>query len=210
MGIASKMAALGSSSTSQPTNPFNDSPSVHSAPTASSSHPAPSSSHTDLDPAVPDEPPPAYSAAPSSGSTHVTAGPSRMDFSGPPPMPDRPAQHVPPPPSSGQMLENQITGVGIGYGPRRDHTPGGGGYSAPAHPPPSPGNMRPQSTGSDRPAPPLPQRNSYGGSGTPGGANDRTPTEVPTPGRPLLRNGQLLVYPKGFMCHKCEVLHFLV
>jgi hypothetical protein len=31
-----------------------------------------------------------------------------------------------------------------------------------------------------------------------------TPTEVPTPGRPLLRGGQLLVYPKGYVCSKCE------
>jgi hypothetical protein len=31
-----------------------------------------------------------------------------------------------------------------------------------------------------------------------------TPTEVPTPGRPLLRDGQFLVYKPGVFCHKCQ------
>ncbi|KAG6809161.1 hypothetical protein H0H92_001366, partial [Tricholoma furcatifolium] len=30
------------------------------------------------------------------------------------------------------------------------------------------------------------------------------PTSTPTPGRPLLHNGKLLVYPKGFVCNKCD------
>ncbi|GHJ83877.1 hypothetical protein NliqN6_0279 [Naganishia liquefaciens] len=30
-----------------------------------------------------------------------------------------------------------------------------------------------------------------------------TPTEVPTPGRPLLREGKFLVYKPGSFCHKC-------
>ncbi|KAJ3560671.1 hypothetical protein NP233_g10685 [Leucocoprinus birnbaumii] len=32
---------------------------------------------------------------------------------------------------------------------------------------------------------------------------DRTPTTTPTAGRPLLREGKLLVYPKGHNCEKC-------
>lgn len=31
-----------------------------------------------------------------------------------------------------------------------------------------------------------------------------TPTEIPIPGRPLLRDGQFLVYKPGVFCHKCE------
>ncbi|KAG6852585.1 hypothetical protein H0H87_009691 [Tephrocybe sp. NHM501043] len=34
-------------------------------------------------------------------------------------------------------------------------------------------------------------------------STSNAPTASPTPGRPLLRDGKLLVYPKGFMCHKC-------
>ncbi|PPQ65147.1 hypothetical protein CVT24_011042, partial [Panaeolus cyanescens] len=34
--------------------------------------------------------------------------------------------------------------------------------------------------------------------------NDRTPTTQPVAGRPLLKDGKLLVYPKGFQCDKCH------
>jgi hypothetical protein len=33
--------------------------------------------------------------------------------------------------------------------------------------------------------------------------DDGRPTQVPTPGHPLLLNSKLLVYPVGFECHKC-------
>lgn len=33
--------------------------------------------------------------------------------------------------------------------------------------------------------------------------DDGRPTTTPTPGRPLLRGGKLLVYPNGFECSKC-------
>ncbi|KXN90351.1 Proline-rich protein HUA1, partial [Leucoagaricus sp. SymC.cos] len=33
---------------------------------------------------------------------------------------------------------------------------------------------------------------------------DRSPTTTPVPGRPLLREGKLLVYPRGHMCEKCH------
>jgi hypothetical protein len=36
--------------------------------------------------------------------------------------------------------------------------------------------------------------------------NDRGPTTVPTPGRPLLCEGNLLVYPRGHFCEKCTLL----
>lgn len=37
-----------------------------------------------------------------------------------------------------------------------------------------------------------------------GEQNTYIPTTVPTPGQPLLREGKLLVYPKGHMCQKCK------
>lgn len=149
--------------------------------------------------ANPDDPPPAYtpSAGPQ-GDTVVQAGPSRMDFSGPPPLPDRyPSHHIPGP------VEAQITGVGMGYG-RRDHTHNGEGvqevYASPTGPPPRKtqtgqgvGDLFADQAGSS----------STGGAG-PSRPADVSPTDVATPGRPLLRNGQLLVYPKAYNCQKCE------
>ncbi|WWC63326.1 uncharacterized protein I303_105926 [Kwoniella dejecticola CBS 10117] len=172
----------------------------------------------------PFDPPPAYtpSAAQStSGETSLAAGPSRMDFSGPPPMPDR--------------LEQNITGVGVGFGrrpqhelgsqfdgqssvhpqqtghnqnynppplpPRNPSTSSGFGFNAPSHPPP----------GKDGPQSGFGSNNNHDGAGPSrpphqGQAQeqDLSPTEAPTPGRPLLWRGQLLVYPKGFWCHKCN------
>lgn len=51
---------------------------------------------------------------------------------------------------------------------------------------------------STAPRPPLNTRPS-------GRAQQLTPTEVPTPGRPLLRDGQFLVYKSGVFCHKCQL-----
>lgn len=199
MGIASKMAALAGPSQPPPasssSNPFSD-----TGPTSTSSSTTAQAPHhqTTADPFqsdIPDEAPPAYTPAVASGDAHLAAGPNRMDFSGPPPMSQSAAPN---------RLENQITGVGVGYGPRRDHA-GGGGFGSPSGPPPAP-TMPPkhptqnyaQSPSGGHSRPPLPMAGGAGPS-----SQDVTPTEVATPGRPLLRNGQLLVYPKGFMCHKC-------
>ncbi|WWC90683.1 uncharacterized protein L201_005619 [Kwoniella dendrophila CBS 6074] len=161
----------------------------------------------------PFDPPPAYtpSAAHSAhGETSLDAGPSRMDFSGPPPLPDR--------------LTQNITGVGVGFGRRPEHELGSqqtgqthynpppslpprqpstsytGGFSSPVGPPPSKENplkdiSNNNAAGPSRPPPPPshPPQN-----------QDLSPTEIPTPGRPLLWKGQLLVYPRGFWCHKCN------
>ncbi|WVR00024.1 hypothetical protein IAU59_007166 [Kwoniella sp. CBS 9459] len=83
------------------------------------------------------------------------------------------------------------------------------GYSAPSGPPPSGkdgnnpfsdanqyhsnNNQNGASAGPSRPPPPPQQHQ----------PQDTSPTEAPTPGRPLLHRGQLLVYPKGHWCHKC-------
>lgn len=193
MGIASKMAAYAAPShpppqtTSGSTNPFSDS---ISTPSTSA---APAAQADPFESAIPDEAPPAYTAAAPPGDAHLAAGPARMDFSGPPPMSQ--PQHPPP-----NRLENQITGVGIGYGPRRDH-----GQSSPHHSPnaASAPSMPPRHPSHHQSTPSSGSSSSLNRPSPQGGSQDTTPTQVATPGRPLLRNGQLLVYPKGFMCHKC-------
>ena len=180
-----------------------------------------------LDGAIDDEPPPAYaSIAGPQGDTVIDTGPNRMNFSGPPPLPDR-LQGVP----TGSGLPHHVTGVGEGYGrrPGGGNSPFGdqfqsphntGGYM-PFQPNSSPG-PGPNGSGnglfSAPPGPPpgksdgnaysgSPQSPSAGPSRPPprqsGSSVDVSPTEVPTPGRPLLHNGQMLVYPKNFFCQKC-------
>ncbi|KAG6847052.1 hypothetical protein H0H93_010428 [Arthromyces matolae] len=60
-----------------------------------------------------------------------------------------------------------------------------GSYAPPSGPPPSSSSRTASS------------------STSPTTSNSNAPTTTPTPGRPLLRDGKLLVYPKGFVCHKC-------
>ncbi len=52
------------------------------------------------------------------------------------------------------------------------------------------------------PHPLPPELSSRGGEPS----HDNGPTNVPTPGRPLLNNGRVLVYKPGFTCQKCELL----
>ncbi|ORY35559.1 hypothetical protein BCR39DRAFT_20512 [Naematelia encephala] len=149
---------------------------------------------------IPDDPPPAYTPSADPGQTRIQSGPSHVDFSGPPPIPSR--------------LENNITGVGVGYEPRPQHTgpngPTGFGGGAGGLPPPP---IHPDRTGAshygkgDGSSPSTPVGNmgipSSSGSNRPPPPQDTSPTEIPTPGRPLLHRGQLLIYPKGYFCHKC-------
>lgn len=158
-----------------------------------------------MDVSIPDEPPPAYSSAPSKGGEQsVQAGPVRMDFSGPPPIPDRfQSQSQSQNNYNQSQMEQQITGVGYGYRPEPGqprlsaHYTGSsaGGFAPPPNSPPGKSDtygekpMNTQPTGGAGPSrPPVP---------------DLSPTEIATPGRPLLRKGQLLVYPKNHFCSKC-------
>ncbi|TXT08617.1 hypothetical protein VHUM_02745 [Vanrija humicola] len=140
-----------------------------------------------IEAAIPDEAPPAYSEVGASGDAVLDHGPSRMDFSGPPPLPDRLTQT----PTGGMVLP----GVGVGYGPVSSQaspvSPVSSGYAPPPAPPPSHG-------------PPPPQQNRHSAPQQQEEDEDPSPTEAPVPGRPLLRNGQLLVYPKGHHCSKCQ------
>lgn len=134
-----------------------------------------------LDPVIPDDPPPAYEAATGSGEVTVASGPNRMDFSGPPPMPEGLQTTA----TGGQVLP----GVGVGYGPT-DHGPmNHGQWGAPP---------APQQTGNGFAPPSGPPPSN------PSTPQDHSPSEHPVPGRPLLHRGQLLVYPKGHYCHKCQ------
>lgn len=166
----------------------------------------------DPDSEISNDPPPAYTPSASiSHETSIQAGPSHMEFDGPPPMPDR------------FQLEQNITGVGMGYGPRASHSHTGfGGGSGQGQgpfgdenrifggPPSHPSRMGSFASPSGPPPPPpnqgsmamSPMRTGAGGAGP--SRIDTSPTEVPTPGRPLLFRGQLLVYPKGHFCPKCE------
>jgi hypothetical protein len=162
----------------------------------------------ETDVSIPDEPPPAYSSAPGV-HTSVQSGPSRMDFSGPPPIPDRFQNQNLHTGYDRPQIEQQITGVGYGYRP--DPTPGPmytqyTGFAPPPTSPPSKqfgggdGNGKSQ----EKPISSQPTGNpSAGPSRPPPPPIDLSPTEVATPGRPLLRKGQLLVYPKNHYCQKC-------
>ena len=179
-----------------------------------------------------EEPPPAYTSVVSgqSSDVRVDAGPNRMDFSGPPPLPDRlqpqgtstgVAHHVT---GVGEGYGRRPGGAG-GWGssnpfgdqfqsqsPQSTGSPSKGGasgkFDAPSGPPPGKSGFgsppqHPSSSGgagpSSRPPPPAQSSSASGPSNV-----DVSPTEVPMPGRPLLHNGMMLVYPKGHFCHKCE------
>ncbi|RXK41150.1 hypothetical protein M231_01553 [Tremella mesenterica] len=119
-------------------------------------------------------------------------------------------------------ITQHLTGVGEGHHPRHHSgwiVPNETGGLVPdltgRYPPPPANIPLPppvslvEGASSSRP-PPLPprrQENPVGyGKNTGGdeGARDTSPTESPTPGRPLLHKGMLLVYPKGHWCDKCN------
>jgi hypothetical protein len=127
-----------------------------------------------------DDPPPAYTPSASQGDQHVSAGPAHLELSRPP-------------------LEQHITGVGEGFGPRTHNTSNawtGGDAGSSTEPPRLPSRI-----GSSVSTPSH--------AGPSGGQLDLSPTESPTPGRPLLYHGQMLVYPKGHFCAKCERILYL-
>ncbi|GAA5868833.1 hypothetical protein JCM1840_005137 [Sporobolomyces johnsonii] len=171
-----------------------------------------------LDP-IPDEPPPAYEANPSVnqeqtleyGPTrpfHPPPGPPPLHASSYAPPPHPPGVHShstgasyhaplsPPPPTlpppsfpfwNGSNLTPAQTGFSEGAVTRRNSMYAG--LPPPRPPAQSPMSNRPVST----PTPPLASTPGYG------------PTESPVPGKPLLHNGMLLVYPVGKdVCYKCS------
>jgi hypothetical protein len=85
-----------------------------------------------------------------------------------------------------------------------------GSFTPPVGPPPGvpgknppPSNAGPGGFGGSPSSNAGPSRPPLPPSSTSSPAIDLSPTDIPTPGRPLLRHGQMLVYPKGHFCHKC-------
>ncbi|KAI0248753.1 hypothetical protein BJV78DRAFT_1348017 [Lactifluus subvellereus] len=58
--------------------------------------------------------------------------------------------------------------------------------------------------GAPPPRRPRAASTSSGAGSTAPSVSDGRPTTTPTPGHPLLRNGQTLVYPEGYTCPKCQ------
>ncbi|KAK4056033.1 hypothetical protein OIO90_003028 [Microbotryomycetes sp. JL221] len=174
---------------------------------------ASSSSNPFEDDAVPADPPPAYEAQP--GANHeqtLAAGPSR------PFMEERPQfqqHHTQSPPLATSLNApqypfwngHQLTPQQTGFNPASTHyrppppqqSPS---WAQPSHSPPFAGSQFAPPTS---PPPPTttPLRNEATTSNsTP--TRKYEPTTEPTDGQPLLNQGQLLVYPKGFICSKCS------
>ncbi|KAG5715329.1 hypothetical protein E4T56_gene17189, partial [Termitomyces sp. T112] len=205
--------------TSSTNNPFRS----HAA--SSPSNAAPSDSG-----ALDEELPPAYTLTPDvqHGESTVQYGPQRPFQAAPPPvqlhsrptLQSTPTITVQPPhtPSVLQQIRNTITSA------IDDVSTGSSWSTYPGRP------MSGYDVGSSTNAPPLPPRPASTSSVSdfardfyaagPGSADTQqphastsasastpissvAPTTTPTPGRVLLRDGKMLVYPKDFLCHKC-------
>jgi hypothetical protein len=74
-------------------------------------------------------------------------------------------------------------------------------YAPPPGPPPQSPSISGGRPSSYPPASPTTSTAPRSGSGVP---DDGRPTRTPVPGHPLLRNNEILVYPAGYECDKCE------
>ncbi|KAH9040314.1 hypothetical protein EDB83DRAFT_2507647 [Lactarius deliciosus] len=176
--------------------------------------------------AIPESAPPAYSLTPDvgGGETVVEQGPRRPfqrapePFVQPPPLPGPYPPPGPPGPGPSQY--------GPPPGPPPPAAPVQQQYAPPPGPPPSgaPVQQQPQFAPPPGPPPPAAQQPRYapppgapppsshsraastssGTGSTSAAANNGHPTNTPTPGRPLLRNGRTLVYPETYTCPKCN------
>lgn len=143
--------------------------------------------------AVPNDPPPAYE--PQAGVNQeqtLQTGPSRPFQEAPAPSPPQQSTLSAPqyPWWNGAQLTPQQTGFNPASTPYSN-----GRYSAPSQSPPL---ASPSSSSYAPPSAPPPPNSS---SSAPA---KYEPTTQPTDGQPLLNGGRLLVYPKGFICHKCS------
>ncbi|KAK4051234.1 hypothetical protein OIV83_003056 [Microbotryomycetes sp. JL201] len=173
------MATKASTAPNIPPRPQNQGSSSTHAVTAASDPFA-----NDADP-VPADPPPAYEAQPAAHHEQtLDAGPSRP-FADDRPQPQSPSSLNAPqyPFWNGHNLTAQQTGF----------NPAASLWRPPEHAPP---HAHPSPTHVTSSQPPRPN--------TQPGPTKYSPTTEPTDGQPLLNNGQLLVYPKDFVCHKCS------
>lgn len=128
-----------------------------------------------------------------------------------------------PPPSTGPPSMDGSTGSRFEPPPR--HPQSSAASTAPSHPPFSPptssANMRrhssefardfyaagaeyvPQDAYDPPTGPPPPPKPMATGTRRASISNDGRPTTTPSLGHPLLKDGKLLVFPKGYECEKC-------
>ncbi|KAF8268855.1 hypothetical protein EI94DRAFT_1726695 [Lactarius quietus] len=161
---------------------------------------------------IPESAPPAYSLTPDigGGETVVEQGPRRPFQRAPEPLIQLPPPVIayPDPSPPGSFPERPLSQLSDrGRPPPLVQQPR---YAPPPGPPPSstPGQQQSRYAPPSGPPPP-PSRpraasTSRGAGSTAPPTSDGYPTTTPTPGHPLLRNGQTLVYPESYKCHKCN------
>jgi hypothetical protein len=168
-------------------------------------------------------PPPAYSIAPdvNGGELVVQQGPRRPFQPAPEPFLPLPAPQVPQqelqPPQQQQRQQPRFApppGPPPGVSRPTSERPHSqlssfaqefysAGAATPDESPQQPRYAPPP--GAPPPRPRAASTSSGAGSTAPP-ASDGRPTTTPTPGHPLLRNGQTLMYPDSYSCHKCTAL----
>ncbi|KAH9964307.1 hypothetical protein BJV74DRAFT_870537 [Russula compacta] len=191
----------------------------------------PASRTPTIDDPIPETAPPAYSLSPDVGGGEllVQQGPRRPFQRAPEPFlafptPQTQQQERPGRPLQPPQPQPQPSRLAPPPGPPPGSSPGPGRplsqmsdfarefYGAgTATPPPSVTQQQQQQPQQTRyappPGPPPPRRRaastSSGAGSTAPPASDGRPTTTPTPGHPLLRNGQTLVYPESYLCSKC-------
>jgi hypothetical protein len=196
-------------SRSQSASPLGAPPTLPPRPSSSVQSPSsepPNDFLPDLPPEddIPESAPPAYSLTPniSGGETVVEQGPRRPFQRAPEPFvqPPPPATYPGPPGSFPERPLSQLSDRGAPPPPPSRYAP-------PPGPPPSSANQPRYAPPSGPPPPPRRPRaasTSSGAGSTAPATSDGYPTSTPTPGHPLLRNGQTLVYPESYRCPKCK------
>ena len=170
---------------------------------------------------IPEVPPPAYSLTPDidGGETFLMQDPSQPFQRAPEPLVQPQTcrvatSHAPPPSPPSSFPERPLSPLSEFEAPPSPTTslqqqPR---YAPPPGRPPPAASVRQQPRYSPPPrAPPSSNRpraesTSSGAGSTASPARDGHPTNTPTPGHPLLRNGRTLVYPESYLCHKCKLL----
>ncbi|KDQ06636.1 hypothetical protein BOTBODRAFT_181399 [Botryobasidium botryosum FD-172 SS1] len=160
-------------------------------------------------PTIPDDDaPPPYSAAPNqrAGEAAIEYGPRRPFQPVDPQRQPRPPPLINFQPPGQPNVPVQHTGWGQYPGQGQQQMNNWVPHPPPRHPSVSGQHSlhpRPSSVGSS-PSQQSPTRDSRTTSpSSQGPPNDGRPTVSPTPGHPLMLNGRVLVYPRGFQCPKC-------
>lgn len=159
---------------------------------------------------IPEVPPPAYTLTPDIDGGEASMQDPIEPFQ---PVPEPSVQAPPPPPSPPSSFHERplspLSEFEVPPSPTAPLQQQQPHYAPPPGPPPPAASVRQQPRYGPPPgAPPLDRpraasTSSSAGSTSPPASNGH-PTSIPTPGRPLLRNGRTLIYPESFLCHKCK------